>query len=279
MDSQPAPVQARRAHAAEHDQGRRSPGAGSVFAEPEVMDTAALIRTEVPAIDEKLRAKLLKTWTARPGIGGWVTTTDHKRIAIRYIVTAFIFFLLAGILALIMRTQLARPEAHVVGPDLYNQIFTVHGTTMMFLFAVPIMEAMALYFVPLMVGTRNIAFPRMNAYAYWVYLFGAVMLYTAFILDVGPDAGWFSYVPLAGPEYGIGKRSDFWAQLITFSEVSGLLASITIITTVFKMRAPGMSLNRIPLFVWAMLVTAFMILFAMPSVMLASTMLIMDRLI
>src|SRR3954466_15131999 len=216
MDSEPAPVQARRADAAEHDQGRRSSGASGLFAEPEVMDTAALRTTHVPLVDEKLRAKLLKTWTARPGIGGWVTTTDHKRIAIRYIVTAFIFFLLAGILALIMRTQLARPEAHVVGPDLYNQIFTVHGTTMMFLFAVPIMEAVALYFVPLMVGTRNVAFPRLNAFGYYTFLFGGLQLWGGLLCNTGPDAGWFSYVPLAGPEYGVGKRSDFWAQLITF---------------------------------------------------------------
>jgi cytochrome c oxidase subunit I+III len=224
-------------------------------------------------------ALLESTWRDRPGLIGWLSAVDHKNIGKRFIVTAFGFFVAGGLLAAVMRMQLARPDNKLVGPDLYNQIFTVHGTTMMFLFAVPVMQAMASYLVPLMVGARAIAFPRMNAYAYWIYLFGGLMIYVAFFLNIGPDAGWFSYVPLAGPEYGIGKRSDFWAQLITFSEMSGLLAAITIITTVFKMRAPGMALNRIPLFVWAMLVTAFMILFAMPSVMLASTMLIMDRLI
>src|SRR4029079_2894021 len=125
----------------------------------------------------------------------------------------------------------------------------------------------------------NIAFPRMNAYAYWLYLFGGLMLYAALMLNVGPDAGWFSYVPLAGPEYGTGKRSDFWAQLITFTEVSSLLVAVSVITTAFKLRAPGMSLDRIPLFVWAMLVTSFMIVFAMPAVMLASTELLLDRLV
>jgi cytochrome c oxidase subunit 1 len=124
-----------------------------------------------------------------------------------------------------------------------------------------------------------VAFPRLNAYGYWLFLFGGVMLFAVFALDIGPEAGWFSYVPLAGPEYSPGKRSDFWAQLITFTELSALIGAILIITTAFKMRAPGMTLARMPLFVWAMVVTAFMILFAMPSVMLASTFLITDRLV
>ena len=218
-------------------------------------------------------------WADKPGILGWLSTVDHKRVGRRFIATGFAFFVLGGILAGLMRLQLARPESTLIGPDLYNQLFTVHGTSMMFVFAVPIMQAMGVYFVPLMLGARNIAFPRMNAYAYWVYLFGGAMLYVALVLNIGPDAGWFSYTPLAGPEYGVGKRSDFWAQLITFTEVSGLLVSIEIITTVFKLRAPGMTLNRMPLFVWAMLVTSFMIIFAMPAVMMASTSLILDRLV
>jgi cytochrome c oxidase subunit I+III len=224
-------------------------------------------------------ALLERTWSDPPGWLGALAAINHKTVGRRYIVTAFGFFVAGGLLAALMRMQLARPDSTLIGPDLYNQLFTMHGTTMMFLFAVPVMEAMAVYLVPLMVGTRSIAFPRMNAYSYWIYLFGGLMLYAAFILNVGPDAGWFSYVPLAGPEYGPGKRSDFWAQLITFTEVSGLLVAIEIIATIFKLRAPGMSLNRVPLFCWAMLVTAFMILFAMPAVMLSSTMLIMDRLV
>ena len=138
-----------------------------------------------------------------------------------------------------MRLQLARPDNHLVGPDLYNQLFTMHGTTMMFLFAVPVMQAMAVYLVPLMIGTRNVAFPRMNAFAYWMFLFGGLMLFVAFVLNIGPDAGWFAYVPLAGPEYSPGKRIDIWAQLITFTELSALLEAVILITTVFKLRAPG----------------------------------------
>jgi cytochrome c oxidase subunit I+III len=225
-------------------------------------------------------ALLSTTWGEPPGFIGWFRNINHKHIGKRYIVTAFAFFILAGILAVLMRIQLARPENRFLGPDKYNQIFTMHGTTMMFLFAVPMMfEALAVYFVPLMVGARNIAFPRLNAYSYYLYLFGGIMLWVAFVLNIGPDVGWFAYVPLSGPDFTPGKRADFWAQMITFTEVSALAVAVEIVVTVFKMRAPGMSLNRIPMFVWAEVVTAFMVIFAMPAVMLSSTMLIMDRLI
>jgi cytochrome c oxidase subunit 1 len=210
---------------------------------------------------------------------GWLASVDHKSIARRYLVTAGAFLLLGGILSLLIRLQLSGPERHWLDPDSYNQIFTMHGTTMMFLFAVPVMEAVAVFIVPLMVGSRIIAFPRLNAFSYWVYLFGGIMVWVAFFLNIGPDAGWFSYPPLAGPEYGAGKRSDFWAQLITFTEISALAVSVEIIVTVFKFRAPGMSLQRIPVFVWAMLVTSFCIIFAMPSIVVCSSMLISDRLI
>ncbi|MEZ2299297.1 cytochrome c oxidase subunit I [Variovorax sp. RCC_210] len=222
---------------------------------------------------------LERTWRDPPDVLGWFSAINHKTIAKRFVLTTFGFFLAGGLIALLMRLQLAVPRNLLVGPDLYNQLFSMHGTTMMFLFAVPVMQAVAMYLIPLMIGARSVAFPRMNAYAYWVFLFGGLMLYTAFLLDIGPDAGWFSYVPLAGPDYSPGKRVDFWAQLVTFTELSALLEAVIIITTVFKLRAPGMTLARTPLFVWAMLVTAFMVLFSMPSVMLASTALIMDRLV
>ena len=217
-------------------------------------------------------------WSKR-GLWGALTTIDHKRIGVRFIVTALFFAFLGGVLSGLARHQLSVPDNTFLGPDAYNQIFSTHGTAMMFLFAVPVMQGFALYLVPLMVGTRNIAFPRMNAYAYWLYLAGGLMLFGALIVDTGPDVGWFSYVPLAGPQYGVGKRSDFWAQMITFTEVSALLVAVSVITTTFKLRAPGMTLDRIPLFVWAMLITSFMIMFAMPAVMLASTALILDRLV
>src|SRR3954462_13105107 len=222
-------------------------------------------------------ARLDRTWGDPPGILGWFMTVNHKRVGKRFMITAFIFFLLGGLLAVLMRLQLLRPENHFLGPDKYNQIFTMHGSTMMFLFAVPMMfEALSVYLVPLMVGARNIAFPRLNAFSYYVYVIGGIMLWVAFIYNTGPDVGWFAYVPLSGPAFTPGKRADFWAQMITFTELSALCVAVEVVVTVFKMRAPGMSLNRIPMFVWSELVTAFMVIFAMPAVMLSSTMLIMD---
>jgi cytochrome c oxidase subunit 1 len=225
------------------------------------------------------RLRLERTWAVPRGLIGWLSAADHKTIGRRFIATAFGFFVLGGILAVLMRIQLAQPENTFVDPDLYNQLFSLHGTTMMFLFAVPIMEAMALYLVPLMIGTREIAFPRLAAFNYWVLLFGGAMIYIALFLNIGPDAGWFSYVPLAGPEYSPGKRSDFWAQMVTFTELSALGIAVQLIVTILKQRAPGMSPNRMPLLVWAILVTSVMTVFAMPAVMLSSSFLIMDRLI
>jgi cytochrome c oxidase subunit I+III len=242
-----------------------------------VSQRSVVLDTDIP--DAELPAALARAWDGPSGFWGWLTSVDHKSIGRRYIITAFAFLVLAGILAVLIRRQLAAPQQNLIGPDRYNQIFTMHGTTMMFLFAVPMMEAVAVYIVPLMVGSRIIAFPRLNAYSYWVFLAGGIMLWVAFLLDVGPDVGWFSYVPLAGPAYGAGKRPDVWAQLITFTEISALAVAVEIIVTVFKLRAPGMSLNRIPLFVWAMLVTSFCIVFAMPSVVIGSSMLLSDRLI
>jgi len=235
-------------------------------------------RLEPSALAREAR-ELANTWSEPRGFVGWFSCVDHKTVGVRFIVTAFGFFILAGLLAAAMRLQLARPDNTLIGPDLYNQIFTMHGTTMMFLFAVPVVLGFGIYFVPLMIGSRAIAFPRLLAFAYWMFLFSGIFLYVMFFLNIGPDRGWFSYVPLAGPEYGIGKRADVWAQLVSFTETSGLAVSVCLIVTIFKLRAPGMSLNRIPLFVWAELVTAFMVACSMPSIMVASGTLILDRLV
>ncbi|HEX8271509.1 MAG TPA: cytochrome c oxidase subunit I [Longimicrobiaceae bacterium] len=229
--------------------------------------------------DAEELAAMERTWRGLPGFRGWLMATDHKSVGKRYVATAFLFFLLGGIEAMVMRIQLARPENRLLDPDLYNQFFTMHGTTMMFLFGVPVQLAAATYLVPLMVGTRNISFPRLNAFGYWTYLLGGLLLYSGFILNTGPDAGWFSYVPLAGPQYSPGKRIDVWAQTVTFTEIAALVAAVELIVTIFKQRAPGMSLNRLPLYVWSILVTSFVVLFAMPSVALASLMLAFDRLV
>ncbi|WFU05723.1 cytochrome c oxidase subunit I (plasmid) [Rhizobium sp. CB3171] len=242
-------------------------------------DAKSAVPTDLMFDDDELERRLTQTWMTGAGVWGALTTVDHKIIGRRYITTAFVFLAMGGLLALAMRLQLAQPEARFIGPDRYNQIFTMHGANMMFLFAVPVMEAMAVYLVPLMVGTRNIAFPRLNAFSYWIFLAGGLLLWTSFALDTAPDVGWFAYVPLSGPQYGVGKRADLWAQMITFTEVSALAVAVELVVTVFKQRAPGMALDRIPLFVWSMVVTAFLVIMAMPAIMLASSSLILDRLV
>jgi cytochrome c oxidase subunit 1 len=178
-------------------------GAHRDWARPTEIDDETIVRE---------RAQLELTWREPPGgFVGWLSRIDHKSSGRRFIVTAFVWFTLGGILAALMRLQLSRPDNHLLSADLYNQIFTMHGVTMMFLFAVPIMLGIAVYFVPLMIGARSIAFPRLVAFGYWMFLFAGMFLYGMFLLNIGPDNGWFSYVPLAGPEYGAGKRADVGA--------------------------------------------------------------------
>src|SRR5690348_17219061 len=214
----------------------------------------------------KLAARLDASWRRPPGIIGWLATVDHKEIGRRYMITALGFFVLAGILALIMRLQLAKPDNGMIGAERYNQLFSMHGSTMMFLFAVPVMEGVAVYMIPLMLGTRSTAFPRLNAFSYFMYLFGGLMLWIAFVLNMAPDVGWFEYTPLSGPQYSPGKHTDIWAQMVTYTEVAALAAAVVLVCTILKARAPGMTLARMPLFAWAMLVEAVMIIFAMPAV-------------
>src|SRR3954447_2686447 len=238
-----------------------------------------LLRDGPELTGAKLAAKLDRTWKRTPGLLGWLATVDHKEIGRRYIVTALIFLALGGVLALAMRLQLARPGQNLISAARFNELFTMHGSTMMFLFAVPVMEGVAVYIIPLMLGTRSTAFPRLNAFSYYMYLFGGLMLWVAFVLNIGPDIGWFAYTPLSGPQFSPGKRADVWAQMITFTEVSALAAAVVLVTTILKTRAPGMTLARMPLFAWAMLVVAVMIIFSMPSIALCSGMLISDRLV
>jgi cytochrome c oxidase subunit 1 len=232
-----------------------------------------------PHLGDYRDPKLELHWSPAPGILGWIATGDHKRLGLLQIFTALAFFLIGGIEAVLMRIQLIRPENNFLSMDLYNQIFTIHGSTMMFLFAVPIMQGMGVYLVPLMLGSRTVAFPRLLNFGYWTYLFGGVLLYIGFSINAGPDRGWFAYVPLSLSQFSPGKRADFWAQMITLTELASLSTAIALIGTILKMRAPGMSLNRVPLFVWAMLIQSLIVVFAMPAVMTASSMLASDRLI
>lgn len=223
--------------------------------------------------------QLARTWHSPRGFPGWFTQVNQRMIGRRFIITGFIFFLLAGVLGLLIRTQLAGPEQQFLDPGLYNQFFTMHGTVMMFFFAIPVMEGFAIYVVPLMVGTRDMAFPRLNAFGYYIYLIGGIVLFGSLLVGMAPDAGWFNYVPLAGKEYSPGYGVDIWTTMITFIEVSALTAAVELIVTILRLRAPGMALNRMPPFVWAALVMSFMIVFAMPAVIVSSTLLILDRLV
>jgi cytochrome c oxidase subunit I+III len=221
--------------------------------------------------------QLRRLWQVPAGFIGWLSAVNHKQIGSRYIATGFANFLLAGIVALLMRIQLMYPQNTFVNAEQYNQLFTTHGTVMMFLFAVPIMQGVGLYFVPLLIGTRDVAFPRMNALGYYIFLLAGIILWLSLFLGTGPDAGWFGYTPLTEARYSPQHGIDIWSQVITMTEAAGLIAATELIVTIFRMRAPGMSLNRMPLFVWASLFTSFMVIFAMPSVMVGSTLLTLDR--
>ena len=210
---------------------------------------------------------------------GWLKTVNQTNIGIRYLYTAFAFFLAAGVLGVIIRTQLAVPENDLIGPDLYNQIFTVHGITMMFLFAIPMAEGFGVYLVPLMIGTRDLSFPRLSAFSYFVFVIGGLVLWISFLIGSAPDAGWFDYVPLALKEFSPSRRIDVYATVITFIELAALAAAVELIVTILKQRAPGMTLSRMPPFVWSILVAALMIIFAMPGVIVGSVMLALDRLV
>jgi len=221
--------------------------------------------------------QLRRTWQPPSGLRGWFREVNHKEIGKRYIVTGLALFLLAGLEALAIRTQLAVPENDFVSAETYRQLFTMHGATMMFLFAVPIMEGIAIYLVPLMIGARDMALPRLNAFGYYVYLIGAIVLYVAFILGVAPNSGWFNYPPLSRREHELTIGIDVWTSVVTLLEVAALVGAVGLIVTIFKQRAPGMSINRMPIFVWAMLVMSFMIVFAMPTLMTTSIFLALDR--
>ncbi|MGH2831259.1 MAG: cytochrome c oxidase subunit I [Solirubrobacteraceae bacterium] len=216
---------------------------------------------------------------ARPGPRGWaswITTTDHKRIGIMYMVTTFVFFCLGGVEALMMRLQLGAPENTLVPPQVYNQLFTMHGSTMIFLFVVPMFAGLANYFVPLMVGARDMAFPRLNALSYWLLLAGGIVFYASIFWNP-PEAGWTSYPPLSSSFYSPGGGQDAWIYLIHLTGLSSILGAVNFYATIVNMRAKGMSLGRLPLFIWSILTYSVLIIFAMPVIAAAVTMLLADR--
>jgi len=221
-------------------------------------------------------AELKRIW-ATPG--GWrvLSAVNNTVVGLIYIGAAFLFFLLAGLLALLMRTQLAIGDARIVTQEFYNQLFTVHGTTMMFLFAVPVIEALGVLLLPQMLAARDLPFPRLSAFAIWAYIVGGLVFFSTIFYDLAPQGGWFMYPPLTLTEYSPGHNADFWLLGIGFIEISAIAGAIEIVVGILRTRPPGMSLNKMPIFAWSMLIFAGMIIFAFPAVILATMLLEIER--
>ena len=222
------------------------------------------------------RRRFEEMWMEPSGFPGTLATVDNMRIGVRYIVTAFSFFLIAGVFALLMRVQLAVPANTFLGPDVYNQLFTMHGTTMMYLFAVPFMEGLAILFLPFMLGIRDLAYPRLTAFSYWIFLFSGVTFYSGFLFDMVSDVGWFAYTPLSSPAFA-KPGIDFWLVALGAAELAGISAGVELTVSILRLRAPGMNLARMPLFAWAWLATAIMIVFAFTTLFVATMLLESDH--
>jgi cytochrome c oxidase subunit 1 len=218
----------------------------------------ATVTTEPRAVH---RPRILRRPSATTGFWSWITTVDHKRIGVLYGVTSFAFFLVGGLEALLIRMQLARPDGNVVSADAYNQIFTMHGLTMIFLVVMPLSAAFFNYMLPLMIGARDVAFPRLNAFSYWVFLFGGLFMYSSFLLGGAPAGGWFGYAPLSLQP---ASNMSMYALGLLVLGISSTVAAINFAVTIINMRAPGMSLFRMPVFVWMTFVVSFLLIFALP---------------
>ena len=223
-----------------------------------------------------------RPWSAV--LHGWITTVDHKRIGILYILLALAFLVIGGIEATIMRIQLIVPHNHFVSPQFFNQMFTMHGTTMIFFVAMPILFGFGNYLIPLMIGARDMAFPRVNAWSFWLTAFGGILLYFSFIGGYGlygagaaPDVGWFAYAPLTAPAFSVGHSTDFWTLGLLISGIGSIGAAVNFVATILCMRCPGMTLGRMPLLVWLNLVMGSMVLFVISPLTAAQIMLAIDR--
>jgi cytochrome c oxidase subunit I len=224
-----------------------------------------------------LEDRLTALWETPKTRYGWFATVDHKELGIRYLVTAFVFLVVGGLEALLMRLQLAHSDAGVLSPEAYNQIFTMHGTTMIFWYASPILSGFAVYLVPLMIGARDMAFPRLNAFTYWTYLLSGVFLYISPFLGQAPHAGWFAYVPYTLRDYSPGMGMDFYAMALIFLTISTTGGAVNFIVTILRLRAPGMAISRMPLFLYSTLTVSFVILFALPALTANCIFLELDR--
>ena len=225
----------------------------------------------------RLHRQLDRIWSPDPRFRGWLTTNNNNDIGRLFLAVATAFFVIGGILAMLIRAQLATPGSAFMGPEAYNQVFTMHGTVMMFLFAIPFFEALAVLLLPGMLGTRDLAFPRLGAYGLWVYIFGGSAVIIAMLMGLSPDGGWFMYPPLSSAAFSPGIGADVWLLGITSIEVSAIATAVEIVVTVLRYRAAGMSLSRMPIFAWYILVVAVMILTAFPPMILGSLLLEVER--
>ncbi|TDR89609.1 cytochrome c oxidase subunit I [Enterovirga rhinocerotis] len=225
----------------------------------------------------KLHNALETIWGRPRGWRGVLTNVNHSDLGLRFMIAASVYFAIGGVLAMLIRAQLSTPRAAFVGPEIYNQLFTMHGSLMMFMFAIPFFEGLAMYMLPKLLGSRDLAFPRLSAFGWWCYLFGGFILLGAMALGLAPDGGWFMYTPLASKTYTPGINADVWLLGITFVEISAVCAAIELTVSVLKLRAPGMSLMRMPIFAWYILVTAGMMVVGFPPLILASTLLEIER--
>ena len=224
-----------------------------------------------------LAQKLDRIWESPHNLVGTLTTVDHKTIGKRYLVTAIVFLCLGGIEAALMRAQLTRPGEHFLSPEAYNQLFTMHGTTMMFLYAAPVLSGFSNFLVPLLVGSRDMAFPRLNAFSYWIFLFAGIFLYSSFLVGAAPNGGWFNYVPLTTRPFDPGINIDFYCIALIFLSVSTTVGAINFIVSILRMRAPGMTIGRMPIYLWSTLTTSWVIVFSLPALTAACLMLELDR--
>jgi cytochrome c oxidase subunit I len=225
----------------------------------------------------KERAPAAPAYGEKTGLWSWITTVDHKRIGILYGSTAFFFFLMGGIEALIMRIQLAKPDNTLVGPETFNQLFTMHGTTMIFLAIMPISAMFFNFMIPLQIGARDVAFPRLNAFSYWVFLAGGLFLNSSFLFGAAPDQGWYGYANLTSRQFSPGANVDFWLLGLQILGVASLAAAVNFFVTILNLRAPGMHLMRMPMFVWMSFITQVLLLLAFPVITVALILLMFDR--
>jgi cytochrome c oxidase subunit I len=221
--------------------------------------------------------RLTEIWETPKSLWGQLASVDHKEIGKRYLVTAFVLLIIGGVEALIMRIQLARPDQSILTPEMYNQLFTMHGTTMIFWYASPILSGFSNYLIPLMIGSRDMAYPRLNAFSYWTFLLSAILLYIAPCMGQAPHAGWFSYVPYTNIQYSPGHGLDFYALALLFLAISTTVGAINFIATILRLRAPGMSLSKMPLLCYSTGTISFAILFALPALTANCVFLELDR--